>query len=109
MWCSGGSVYPEVSRRVQVHLEWGHLPAEGARPVATGVNLRNPKDRTGRFIVSDAGFASVGDVPRGPRGARSRALASRGSSLLRGFRGGASRRGRPLRPPFNAQLRTGTD
>ncbi|KMQ88982.1 cytoplasmic antigen 1 [Lasius niger] len=41
--------------------------------------------------------------------ARSRALASHGSSLLRDFRGGASRRGRPLWPPFNAQLRTGTD
>ncbi|EZA46948.1 hypothetical protein X777_00563, partial [Ooceraea biroi] len=41
--------------------------------------------------------------------ARFRALASRGSSLLRDFRGGASRRGRPLRPPFNAQLKTGTD
>ncbi|EFN81375.1 hypothetical protein EAI_15392 [Harpegnathos saltator] len=34
MWCWGGSDYPEVSHRVQVHLEWGHLPAEGARPVA---------------------------------------------------------------------------
>ncbi|EGI66646.1 hypothetical protein G5I_04805 [Acromyrmex echinatior] len=38
-----------------------------------------------------------------------RTLASHGSSLLRGFRGGASRRGRPLRPLFNAQLRIGTD
>ncbi|KYN21776.1 hypothetical protein ALC57_05844 [Trachymyrmex cornetzi] len=38
-----------------------------------------------------------------------RALASRGSSLLRGFRGGASRRDRPLQPPFNAQLRSGMD
>ncbi|EFN65034.1 hypothetical protein EAG_03558 [Camponotus floridanus] len=74
MWCLGGSAYPEASRRVQVHLEWGHLPVEGARPVATGVNLRNPKDRTGRFIVSGAGFASVGDVPRSPRGSRAGTL-----------------------------------
>ena len=28
--------YPAASDRVQVHLEWGHLPAEGARPVETG-------------------------------------------------------------------------
>ncbi|KZC14884.1 hypothetical protein WN55_07571 [Dufourea novaeangliae] len=34
-----------------------------------------------------------------------RALASRGSSLLRGF----CNSGCPLRPPFNAQLRTSTD
>jgi hypothetical protein len=35
MWCLGGSVYPVVVRRVQVLLERGHLPREGARPVAT--------------------------------------------------------------------------
>ncbi|KAF7379092.1 hypothetical protein HZH66_015326 [Vespula vulgaris] len=35
--CSGGSaLHPEAHDRVQVHLEWGHLPVEGARPVATG-------------------------------------------------------------------------
>ncbi|KZC13935.1 hypothetical protein WN55_06261 [Dufourea novaeangliae] len=38
-------------------------------------------------------------------GGNARALASRGSSLLRGF----CNSGRPLRPPFNVQLRTGTD
>ena len=29
-------VYPGMSNCVQVHLECGHLPAECARPVATG-------------------------------------------------------------------------
>lgn len=35
MWRLGGSASPEVSRRVQVLLERGHLPREGARPVET--------------------------------------------------------------------------
>ncbi|KOC63538.1 hypothetical protein WH47_02934, partial [Habropoda laboriosa] len=41
--------------------------------------------------------------------ARSRALASHGSSLLRGFHWRPAVGGHPLWPPFNAQLRTGTD
>ncbi|KOC58829.1 hypothetical protein WH47_02234, partial [Habropoda laboriosa] len=53
--------------------------------------------------------ASLADVPGLGIRARSRALASRGSSLLRGFRWRPAVGGRPLRPPFNAQLRTGTD
>ena len=50
MWCLGGSGDPEVSRRVQVHLEWGHLPAEGARPVATGARTREDLSLESGFL-----------------------------------------------------------
>ena len=38
MWCLGGSAHPAVARRVQVLLERGHLPREGARPVAAAAD-----------------------------------------------------------------------
>ncbi|KOC61820.1 hypothetical protein WH47_06158 [Habropoda laboriosa] len=74
------------------------------KPTGIGINAKSITDTKTFSNIKTAHKVS----PHGIR-ARSRALASRGSSLLRGFRWRPAVGGRPLRPPFNAQLRTGTD
>ncbi|KZC05419.1 hypothetical protein WN55_05449 [Dufourea novaeangliae] len=110
---SGGSRAPQPSVRLQ-RQRVGRLGGVDVHGVG-GVGLFRRR-RPGRSDRGDDGEPNALASPmaalvprtravRLPASGARRALASRGSSLLRGF----CNSGRPLRPPFNAQLRTGTD
>ncbi|CAK9834626.1 hypothetical protein ANTRET_LOCUS11134 [Anthophora retusa] len=109
--CGGVRIFPsDLENPGEGHVEVSHrfVPISAAGLQAGRVGLGREvglADVPGLGEVN--GGLLNGDLP-GIR-ARSRALASRGSSLLRGFRWRLAVDGRPLRPPFNARLRTGTD